>query len=259
MFSLLGCIRSFPLWVGLYILGSTAQRPEAPARPMSNRSSHHRRSRSTRDSHEEEGAFGGRDIPDVYAVKDIFAQPAFLASSEQTARPAYRQAAQADRTNVQATMKWYSAEKGFGFATDSEGGDLFVHGAVVRAAGHEELLAGARIVVDVSRSDRGEKAVTLHSVQDAEPSAQPVRSATPRRADSYAATAAGSIVGTVKWFNTEKGFGFVAPDDGGRDVFVHASALERSGITSLAEGVRIAGEIVTGRSGKTEIGTLRFL
>ena len=53
----------------------------------------------------------------------------------------------------------------------------------------------------------------------------------------------------VKWFNIEKGFGFIARDDGGKDVFVHVSALERSGLTGLGEGQRVIAEVVEGRKG----------
>ena len=55
--------------------------------------------------------------------------------------------------------------------------------------------------------------------------------------------------GTVKWFNAEKGFGFIARDSGGKDVFVHISAVERSGLTSLGEGDRVMVDIVEGRKG----------
>ena len=54
-------------------------------------------------------------------------------------------------------------------------------------------------------------------------------------------------LGTVKWFNTQKGFGFIQPSDGGKDVFVHISALERAGIGSLAEGQKVRYEVVTDR------------
>ena len=53
--------------------------------------------------------------------------------------------------------------------------------------------------------------------------------------------------GTVKWFNSQKGFGFIQPDDGGKDVFVHATALERAGMSSLQEGQRVSYEVVTER------------
>nr|WP_249816322.1 cold-shock protein [Bradyrhizobium sp. 180] len=65
-------------------------------------------------------------------------------------------------------------------------------------------------------------------------------------------------IGTVKWFNPTKGYGFIAPDDGGKDVFVHISAVEKAGFTSLAEGAKVSYEIVTDRSGKQSAGNLRI-
>ncbi|MBK8909653.1 MAG: cold-shock protein [Rhodospirillales bacterium] len=57
--------------------------------------------------------------------------------------------------------------------------------------------------------------------------------------------------GTVKWFNPTKGFGFIQPDNGGNDAFVHISAVERAGLRSLNEGQRVKYEIVAGRDGKS--------
>ena len=66
--------------------------------------------------------------------------------------------------------------------------------------------------------------------------------------------------GTVKWFNTTKGYGFIAPDEGGNDVFVHISAVQRSGMESLAEGQKVGYELVTDqRTGKTAAGNLTAL
>ncbi len=56
--------------------------------------------------------------------------------------------------------------------------------------------------------------------------------------------------GTVKWFNPAKGFGFIEPEDGSKDAFVHISALERSGLTSLNEGQKVTFDLVAGRDGK---------
>ena len=56
--------------------------------------------------------------------------------------------------------------------------------------------------------------------------------------------------GTVKWFNTQKGYGFIAPDDGGKDVFVHISAVERSGMTGLADNTKISYELREGKDGR---------
>ena len=63
--------------------------------------------------------------------------------------------------------------------------------------------------------------------------------------------------GTVKWFNTTKGFGFIAPDDGGSDVFVHISAVERAGLTGLADTQKVSYELVEGRDGRSSAGELQ--
>jgi len=62
-------------------------------------------------------------------------------------------------------------------------------------------------------------------------------------------------IGTVKWFNPTKGFGFIAPEDGGNDVFVHISAVERAGMGSLQEGQKVSYEVVTerGKSAASEL------
>ncbi len=58
-------------------------------------------------------------------------------------------------------------------------------------------------------------------------------------------------VGTVKWFNPAKGFGFIQPEDGSKDVFVHISAVERAGLSTLSEGQRIEFELVSGQDGRS--------
>jgi CspA family cold shock protein len=57
--------------------------------------------------------------------------------------------------------------------------------------------------------------------------------------------------GVVKWFNPDKGYGFICPDDGGRDVFVHVSAVEKSGLGTLKEGQKVSFEIEQGKNGKS--------
>jgi len=65
-------------------------------------------------------------------------------------------------------------------------------------------------------------------------------------------------MGTVKWFNATKGYGFIQPNEGGQDVFVHISAVEKAGYTGLAEGAKISYELVAGRAGKTSAENLRI-
>jgi CspA family cold shock protein len=64
-------------------------------------------------------------------------------------------------------------------------------------------------------------------------------------------------IGTVKWFNSQKGYGFIQPEDGSKDVFVHISAVERSGIGNLVEGQRLSFELERGNQGKTSAVNLK--
>ena len=69
----------------------------------------------------------------------------------------------------------------------------------------------------------------------------------------------GMPTGTVKWFNETKGYGFIAPDDGGKDVFVHISAVERAGLKGLNDNQKIGFELQSGRDGKQSAADLRLL
>ena len=64
--------------------------------------------------------------------------------------------------------------------------------------------------------------------------------------------------GTVKWYNPSKGFGFIAPDSGGKDVFVHASALERSGLTGLQDNQKVSFDLESGRDGRESAVNLKL-
>jgi CspA family cold shock protein len=149
-------------------------------------------------------------------------------------------------------VKWFDSAKGFGFVELSDGyGDAFLHGSVLAQSGINAVQPGEKLEVRVGPGHKGPHVTEVLNVDRS--TALP---APPRRSNFGATTSNGSSsgianeeTGTVKWFNAEKGFGFIARAGGGKDVFVHISALERSGLASLDEGQPVIVDVVEGRKG----------
>ncbi|WP_305058227.1 cold-shock protein [Actinomycetospora soli] len=132
------------------------------------------------------------------------------------------------------TVKWYEPAKGYGFASPDGGGpDVFVHSSAIVTGG--VVAEGQRVAFVVVDGERGPQAGHVIPLgADAGPS---VATGTADGAD-----------GTVAWYDEDKGFGFITPDSGGADVFVHVRSLDE-GLTWLAEGDRVAFEVVDGDRG----------
>ncbi len=176
------------------------------------------------------------------------------------------------------TVKFFNDAKGFGFiAPDDGGSDIFVHVSAVERSGLSRLDDGDQVLFEVEQDRRSGKlaAVDLQVVGSAPGSSQrPSRAGfhergfdrsdrTPpaRRASigGHDREPAGSGSGVVKWFNPAKGFGFIQPSDGGGDVFVHISAVERAGLSRLEDGQPISFDVEQDRrTGKTAATNLRL-
>ncbi|WP_306418948.1 cold-shock protein [Teichococcus vastitatis] len=155
-----------------------------------------------------------------------------------------------------ATVKWYNAEKGFGFVELGDGsGDAFLHANILQAAGVQGVSPGATLQVRVGQGAKGRQIdqVLLVDESTAAPAApqrareRPGASHGPRRPIDL--SLAVEMTGTVKWYNPAKGFGFISPQDGSKDVFVHATALERAGLSVLQEGQLVRMQVVHGAKG----------
>ena len=132
------------------------------------------------------------------------------------------------------TVNWYEPAKGYGFASPDGGGpDVFVHSSAIVTGG--VVAEGQRVAFVVVEGERGPQAG--HVIPLGPDAGPPAATGTSDGAD-----------GTVAWYDEDKGFGFITPDSGDGDVFVHARALD-DGLTWLAEGDRVAYDVVEGNRG----------
>lgn len=155
--------------------------------------------------------------------------------------------------SVEAIVKWFNAEKGFGFVAVVGGSEAFMHIRQLEAAGHSSVPEGARVKV---RIGHGQKGPEVTEVIEVDPSAAQVTSTPAGRSAPHSSSqrppgvgATTECVGSVKMYNADKGFGFVGQDGGGKDVFVHATTLERGGLSGLTEGQRVRMQIGQGQKG----------
>jgi CspA family cold shock protein len=149
---------------------------------------------------------------------------------------------------VTAIVKWFNAEKGFGFVAVVGGSEAFLHIRQLEAAGHSSVPEGSRIKVQIGQGQKGPEVTEVIEVDLS--TIQLGRSAEQRPATaSQVVGQTEESIGTVKMYRADKGFGFVGQDGGGKDVFVHATALARAGLSGLAEGQRVRMQIGQGQKG----------
>lgn len=182
---------------------------------------------------------------------------------------------------VEAKVKWFNAAKGFGFVTLSDGTpDAFLPMAILRRAGYDDIREGASVTCEVGAGAKGPLVVNVLNVDNSTAVAssggggggggygqrdrdyggggggrggggyrQDGYRQDSYRQDSAPRGPAQSVEGAVKWFEPDKGYGFISPDGGGKDIFVHITALRRSGVQTLGPGQRVRVDVVDGRKG----------
>jgi len=182
---------------------------------------------------------------------------------------------QGDTGPIEAEVKWYNSRKGFGFVLGPDGQDVFFHASALTEAGIEPPDTGDKLVCEIGSDRQGRRLITrIMQLKKGEGGgeARPPRrefggggfgdrpprrdfgDRPPRREfnrDEGGPTY--DIAGTVKWFDQVRGFGFVTPEDGGQDVFLHSSVLQRAGKQDVQQGEKVALEVRDGQRGRQAV------
>jgi len=150
-----------------------------------------------------------------------------------------------DGEQLEAIVKWFNLSKGFGFvAPADQSPDAFMHVSVLARAGLQQVAEGTKLLVQIGQGPKGRQVLSIVSImgQGEIPARQP-----------EATGPTEEMTGTVKWFKTDKGFGFVAPDDGGKDIFVHKSVVSRLGLMGLETNQRLKMQVQTAAKGREAV------
>jgi cold shock protein len=164
-----------------------------------------------------------------------------------------------DGVPIRATVKWFNTAKGFGFVTPADGSpEAFLHLSALKQAGFETVGEGAGMLVEIGQSPKGRQVVRVLEVDNSMARAPAPR---PRMGGGGGGGGPGAggapvslegsvdVDGVVKWFSSLKGYGFVSPNDGGKDVFVHITVLRNAGVDALMPGQNVRMKVVTARKG----------
>ncbi len=166
---------------------------------------------------------------------------------------------------AEARVKWFNPEKGFGFVELTNGsGEAFLHIRQVEAAGHSNLPSGTTLTIQVGPGQKGPQVNEIVRVDTSTAEPEPPRrgprapeAASSRARQGGSPVASPDTMGTVKWYDEVKGFGFIAVAGASKDLFVHVSALERAGLTRIEQGQTVRVAIVEGRKGR-EVGAIEL-
>ncbi len=175
---------------------------------------------------------------------------------------------------IEAEVKWYNGRKGFGFVLGPDGNDVFFHASALTEAGIDTPDTGDKLVCEIGTDRQGRRLVTriVELKRGEGGGARPPRrdfggggfgdrpprrdfgDRPPRR--DFGRDEGGptyDLNGTVKWFDQVRGFGFVTPDDGGQDVFLHSSVLQRAGKQDVQQGEKVSLEVRDGQRGRQAV------
>ncbi len=137
-------------------------------------------------------------------------------------------------TNIKASLKWFNSPKGFGFLVpEGKNIDAFLHITTLQEVGYHALGEGAEVICDIAFGSKGAIVTKIEKVISSGNLPNDMYMHDPENVKS------GEMNGIVKWYKPEEGFGFIIPEDGMKDVFVHKSCLDKYGIEKLEAGQKL--------------------
>lgn len=155
-----------------------------------------------------------------------------------------------DARRVNGLVKWFDPVKGFGFVVAEDGGpDILLHANVLRNFGQSSVADGAKIELDVQKTDRGIQATEVFAIEPPE-GTESATLADFEDIDPEVIRSAPLEPARVKWFDKGKGFGFANVFGRGEDVFVHVEVLRRSGLADLQPGEAVGLRVIDGKRGR---------
>jgi CspA family cold shock protein len=144
-------------------------------------------------------------------------------------------------------VKWFNLHLGYGFLEPEGGGkDIFMHFSVLEEAGYQHICQNDEILCTTGQGKNGTQVLKIHKVFSA--------NGTPQNQSLVLE----EKTGIVKWFNVTRGYGFIEPDDGGRDIFIHTAPLKRLGYDRLPKGKRVRVKVFSTENG-SEVRDVLFL
>ena len=187
---------------------------------------------------------------------------AFDDDSSQDPEPSYfqrepaRAAAPVGSPSVDVEVLWFNVDKGFGFVKLADDSKAFLHVSALESAGHRVVSEGMLLTVRIGEGQKGPQVAEVLAVSDKSLSVG-TKPAAASRPSPDSSTPGEQKPGVVKRYNADKGFGFIAPEGGSKEAFVHVSILKRCGLDILEEGQRVVIEIGKGPKGP-EVRSLRL-
>jgi CspA family cold shock protein len=151
---------------------------------------------------------------------------------------------------VQANVKWYNPEKGYGFLTrDDHPADIMIHFSTLDLAGCPYIKEGDQILCDISLGRSGLQVIRVIDVKFGTPEERSLATFFKDRSPACDPKDLKEVPGKVKWYSNTKGYGFILPDQGGTEIFFHSSVLHMTGFRFLEPGIQVLAKVTQSERG----------